>query len=157
MAIRTRVKITDTDRGLAKVLSLQDEPRRTIRLGWDEESGEEHGVSMVELATVHELGTATIPARHPLLRAANAVSPQVERQLDRLAAGALGKGAKLAKLAEGMDKIAREAEQAAKEYLRGGPYLTPPLAPQTVEAKGQARPLIDTGSLIESLRAKVEV
>ena len=153
MAIRTRVKITDVDRGLAKVLSLADEPRRTIRLGWDEESGEEHGVSMVELATVHELGTATIPARHPLLRAANAVSPQVERQLERLAAGALGKGQKLA---EGMDKLARETEQAAREYLRGGPYLTPPLDPKTVEAKGQARPLLDTGSLIESLKAKVE-
>ncbi len=153
MAIRTKVKITDTDRGLAKVLSLRDEPRRTIRLGWDEELGEEHGVSMVELATIHELGSSTIPARHPLLKASTATSPQTERALDRLAAGALGKGAKLA---EGMDKIAREAEQAAKEYLRGGPYLTPPLAPQTVEAKGQARPLIDTGSLIESLKAKVE-
>ena len=153
MAIRTRVKITDTDRGLAKVLSLQDEPRRTIRLGWDEESGEEHGVSMVELATVHELGTATIPARHPLLKASTATSPQTERQLEKLAAGALGKGQKLA---EGMDKLARETEQAAREYLRGGPYLTPPLDPKTVEAKGQARPLLDTGSLIESLKAKVE-
>ena len=153
MAIRTRVKITDTDRGLAKVLSLQDEPRRTIRLGWDEESGEEHGVSMVELATVHELGTATIPARHPLLRAANATSPQVERQLERLAAGALGRGAKLA---EGMDKLARETEQAAREYLKGGPYLAPPLAPQTAADKGHSRPLLDTGALIESLKAKVE-
>ena len=153
MAIRTRVKITDVDRGLAKVLSLADEPRRTIRLGWDEESGEEHGVSMAELATVHELGTATVPARHPLLRAANATSPQVERQLERLASGALGKGAKLA---EGMDKLARETEQAAKEYLRGGPYLAPPLASETVEAKGQARPLLDTGALIEALKAEVK-
>lgn len=153
MAIRTRVKITDTDRGLAKVLSLQDEPRRTIRLGWDEESGEEHGFSMVELATIHELGTATIPARHPLLRTANATSPQTEKALERLAAGALGKGQKLA---EGMDKIARETEQAAREYLQGGPYLAPPLAPQTVEAKGQARPLLDTGSLIDSLKAEVK-
>ncbi len=153
MAIRTRVKITDVDRGLSKVLALADEPRRTIRLGWDEESGEEHGVSMVELATIHELGTATVPARHPLLKAANATSPQTERQLEKLAAGALGKGAKLA---EGMDKIARETERAAREYLRGGPYLAPPLAPQTVADKGQARPLLDTGSLIESLKAKVE-
>ena len=153
MAIRTRVKITDTDRGLGKILALADEPRRTIRLGWDEESGEEHGVSMVELATVHELGTATIPARHPLLRAANATSPQVERQLERLAAGALGRGAKLA---EGMDKLARETEQAAREYLKGGPYLAPPLAPQTVADKGQARPLLDMGSLIDSLKAEVK-
>lgn len=153
MAIRTRVKITDTDRGLAKVLSLQDEPRRTIRLGWDEESGEEHGVSMVELATVHELGTATVPARHPLLKASTAVSPQVERQLEKLAAGALGKGQKLA---EGMDKLARETEQAAREYLRGGPYLAPPLASETVEAKGQARPLLDTGALVDSLKAEVK-
>ncbi len=153
MAIRTRVKITDTDRGLGKILALADEPRRTIRLGWDEESGEEHGVSMVELATVHELGTATVPARHPLLKASTAVSPQVERQLEKLAAGALGKGAKLA---EGMDKLARETEQAAKEYLRGGPYLAPPLASETVEAKGQARPLLDTGALIEALKAEVK-
>ena len=153
MAIRTKVKITDTDRGLAKVLSLADEPRRTIRLGWDEESGEEHGVSVVELATVHELGTATIPARHPLLRAANATSPQVERQLEKLAAGVFGKGAPLA---EGMDKIARETEQAAREYLRGGPYLAPPLASETVEAKGQARPLLDTGALVDSLKAEVK-
>ena len=153
MAIRTRVKITDTDRGLAKVLSLQDEPRRTIRLGWDEESGEEHGVSMGELATVHELGTATVPARHPLLRAANATSPQTERQLEKLAAGALGKGAKLK---EGLEQVARETEQAAKEYLRGGPYLTPPLDSKTVEAKGQARPLLDTGALIEALKAEVK-
>jgi hypothetical protein len=153
MAIRTKVKITDTDRGLAKVLSLQDEPRRTIRLGWDEESGEEHGVSMVELATIHELGTATVPARHPLLRAANATSPQTEKALERLAAGVFGKGAKLK---EGLEQVARDTEQAAREYLKGGPYLAPPLAPQTVEAKGQARPLLDTGSLIESLKAKVE-
>ena len=153
MAIRTRVKITDTDRGLAKVLSLADEPRRTIRLGWDEESGEEHGISRAELAIIHELGTATIPARHPLLRAANATSPQTERQLERLAAGALGKGQKLA---EGMDKIARDTEQAAKDYLKGGPYLTPPLDPKTTEAKGNPRPLTETGALVDSLKAKVE-
>ena len=153
MAIRTKVKITDTDRGLSKILSLQDEPKRTIRLGWDEESGEEHGVSMVELATVHELGTATIPARHPLLKASTATSPQTERQLEKLAAGALGKGQKLA---EGMDKLARETEQAAREYLKGGPYLTPPLAAQTVEAKGNPRPLTETGALVDSLKAKVE-
>ena len=153
MAIRTRVKITDTDRGLSKILSLQDELKRTIRLGWDSESGEEHGVSMVELATVHELGTATIPARHPLLKASTATSPQTERQLEKLAAGALGKGQKLA---EGMDKLARETEQAAREYLRGGPYLAPPLASETVEAKGQARPLLDTGALVDSLKAEVK-
>ena len=153
MAIRTRVKITDVDRGLSKVLALADEPRRTIRLGWDEESGEEHGISMVELATIHELGTATVPARHPLLRASNATSPQTERQLEKLAAGALGKGAKLA---EGMDKIARETERAAREYLKGGPYLTPPLDPKTVEAKGNPRPLTETGALVDSLSAKVK-
>lgn len=153
MAIRTRVKITDTDRGLSKILSLQDEPKRTIRLGWDEESGEEHGVSMVELATVHELGTATIPARHPLLKASTATSPQTERQLEKLAAGALGKGQKLA---EGMDKLARETEQAAREYLRGGPYLAPPLASETVEAKGNPRPITETGALVDSLSAKVK-
>ena len=153
MAIRTRVKITDVDRGLSKILSLQDEPKRTIRLGWDSESGEEHGISMAELAIIHELGTATIPARHPLLRAANATSPQVERQLEKLAAGVFGKGAKLK---EGLEQVARDTEQAAREYLRGGPYLAPPLASETVEAKGQARPLLDTGSLIESLKAKVE-
>ena len=153
MAIRTRVKITDTDRGLSKILSLQDEPKRTIRLGWDEESGEEHGVSMVDLATIHELGTSEIPARHPLLKASVATSPQTEKALERLAAGALGKGAKLK---EGLEQVARETEQAAREYLRGGPYLTPPLDPKTIEAKGQARPLLDTGSLIESLKAKVE-
>ena len=153
MAIRTRVKITDTDRGLSKILSLQDEPKRTIRLGWDSESGEEHGISMVDLATIHELGTSEIPARHPLLKASVATSPQTEKALERLAAGALGKGAKLA---DGMDRIARETEQAAKNYLRGGPYLTPPLDPKTVEAKGQARPLLDTGALINALRAKVE-
>lgn len=153
MAIRTKVKITDTDRGLSKVLSLQDEPRRTIRLGWDEESGEEHGVSMVELATIHELGTATVPARHPLLKAANAVSPQVERQLERLASGVFGKGAKLK---EGLEQVARDTEQAAREYLRGGPYLAPPLASETVADKGQARPLLDTGALIDSLKAEVK-
>ena len=153
MAIRTKVKITDTDRGLAKVLSLADEPRRTIRLGWDEESGEEHGVSMVELATIHELGSSTIPARHPLLRAANAVSPQVERQLEKLAAGVFGKGAKLK---EGLEQVARDTEQAAREYLRGGPYLAPPLASETVADKGQARPLLDTGALIDSLKAEVK-
>ena len=152
MAIRTRVKITDVDRGLAKVLALADEPKRTIRLGWDEESGTEHGITMAELAVVHELGTSDIPARHGLLRATNATSPQVERALEKLASGALGKGAKLA---EGMDKLARETEQAAKEYLRGGPYLSPPLDPETVGQKGHARPLVDSGALIESLKAKV--
>lgn len=61
-----------------------------------------------------------------------------------------------AKLAEGMDKIARETEQAAKEYLRGGPDPTPPLDSKTAEAKGQARPLLDTGALIEALKAEVK-
>lgn len=153
MAIRTKVKITDTDRGLAKVLSLADEPRRTIRLGWDEESGEEHGISMADLALIHELGTSTIPARHGLLKASNATSPQTEKALERLASGALGKGAKLK---EGLEQVARETEQAAREYLRGGPYLTPPLDPQTVEAKGNPRPLTETGALVDSLSAKVK-
>lgn len=154
MAIRTTVRIKDVDLGLSKILALRDEPKRTIRLGWDEASGEADGLSMVELATIHELGTSTIPARHPLLRVANATAPQTERALEKIAAGAMGKGQKLA---EGMDKLARETEQAAKQYLKGGPYLTPPLASDTVEAKGQARPLTDTGELVDALRAKVEV
>lgn len=152
MAIRTRVKISDVDRGLAKVLALAAEPKRTIRLGWDSESGEEHGISFAELATIHELGTADIPARHGLLKATNATSPQTERALEKLASGALGKGAKLS---EGMAQLARDTERAAREYLRGGPYLAPPLDPKTVEAKGQARPLTDTGALVEALKAKV--
>lgn len=153
MAIRTRVKITDTDRGLAKVLALADEPKRTIRLGWDEESGEEHGISLAELATIHELGTDTVPARHGLLRASTATSPQTEKTLKKLASGALGRGAKLA---EGMDRLAKETERAAREYLRGGPYLAPPLDPKTVEQKGHSRPLVDSGALVEALKAKVE-
>ncbi len=153
MAIRTRVKISDTDRGLNKILSLQDEPRRTIRLGWDEESGEEHKISMVDLALIHELGTAEIPARHGLLRASVATSPQTEKALEGLARGAFGKGEKLK---SSLRQIAKETEQAAKDYLRGGPYLTPPLDPKTVEAKGNPRPLLGTGALIDSLKAKVE-
>ena len=148
MAIRTKVKITDTDRGLGKILSLQDEPKRTIRLGWDEESGEEHGISMADLALIHELGTTEIPARHGLLKASTATSPQTEKALEGLVRGAFGRGEKLK---TSLERIARETEQAAKDYLKGGPYLTPPL-----EAKGNPRPLLGTGKLIDSLKAEVK-
>ena len=147
MAIRTKVKITDTDRGLAKVLSLADEPRRTIRLGGTRSRGGArglHGGSRND----PRAGNFGIPARHPL-PGGNATSPQTERR----SKARVRRPRERARLAEGMDRIARETEQAACEYLRGGPYLTPPLDPQTVEARGTPAPH-GNRALVDSFRRR---
>lgn len=69
-------------------------------------------------------------------------------QLKRVAAGKLT-------LDVAMQRVALKMEASVRQRIRA--HIPPPLAPVTIARKGSSTPLIDTGQLVSSIRAKSEV
>ena len=152
MAIRTKVKITDTDRGLSKILShrmSRSAPSVWVGRGVGEEhrgldGGARHGPRARD---------RNDPRSPSAPKASTATSSQTERQLGEAPAAGSGRARSSRR---GMDKLARETEQAAQSISRAVRTLTLPLAAQTERAKGNPCPLTETGALVDSLKVKVE-
>jgi hypothetical protein len=117
-------------------------------------SGKRGGISMGELALVHEFGSlaANIPERSFLRRTFR----RKEREIAAAAAKAArkvvsGKGTFNQALAE----IGKFAAAEVKKTIKRGPYIPPPLKPETIRRKGSTRPLVDTGQLADAVTFKV--
>ncbi len=110
------------------------------------------GLTVAEVATFHEFGTSTIPARS-FIRGWFDESVEKNRalilsQLRLVAEGKLG-------LEQALERVALKCEADVKRRIRN--RIPPPLAPATVQRKGSSVPLIDTGQLRASVRGKAEV
>lgn len=113
------------------------------------------GITMAELATVHEYGSpeAGIPARSFVRRTF------IEKEADT--AGAIAKLA--GRVIEGKVDEGRALEllgawgaAQVKNTIARGPHIPPPLKPETIEAKsGKTRPLVDSGQLVGSISSEV--
>lgn len=111
----------------------------------------EDGISLIELAALHEFGTEDghIPERSFIrstfeTRAADELY-QMQVKLSR--AVVLGK--LTPRIALGM--LGAWAAGAIKQTITSGEGVPPPLAPSTIKAKGSSRPLVDTGQLKNSI------
>jgi hypothetical protein len=115
---------------------------------------EQDGITMVEMAAIHEFGSpaANIPARSFIRRTlvwnAGPWLPQFVANL----AGRVVEGRLDEKKALGI--LGQKAVAMVKAAITGA-HIPPPLRPATIAAKGSDRPLVDTGRLLGAISYEV--
>ena len=138
--------------GTAKVLAtLKGFDGLEGKVGWFETAAYPDGTAVAYVPTIHEFGTASIPAR-PFMRPA--VADNGSQWLEQLADGAR------ASLTGGqspdavLELVALGAAGNVAEKIAA--VASPPLKPATIARKGSSKPLVDTGQMIASVTGKVE-
>lgn len=111
----------------------------------------EDGLTVAEIAGYHEFGTATVPQRS-FVRAwyDEALAKGELSELFRAELARVVKGR--ATEAEAGERIALKCEASIRKRIRA--HIPPPLAQSTIDRKKSSTPLIDTGQLVASIRAK---
>lgn len=123
------------------------------KVGWVESATYPDGTPVAYVATIHEFGAPSrgIPAR-PFMRPA--VDEYGQQWMDLLAQGA--KQA-MATGGDGRNVLELVTLRAAGDVARKiQAVTTPPLKPATIKRKGSAKPLVDTGQMIQAVTGKVE-
>lgn len=138
--------------GTAKVLAaIKGLDGLEGKTGWFETAHYPEGTPVAYVATTQEFGTPRIPAR-PFMRPA--VADHGGEWIELLADGAkasLNGGPAPEQVLE-MVTLAAAGNVAEKIQA----VTSPPLSPVTVKRKGFAKPLVDTGQMVQSVTGKVE-
>jgi hypothetical protein len=148
------VKISDVDRGykdlVTRIFGLSAS-KISIEVGILED--EPHGddaISMIELGTIHEFGTATIPERSFIRAWFDEQEPELRTKFAELMKSVVeGKRSK-EDILELMGLYCVGQMQA-----RMAAGIEPGNAPSTIARKGSSTPLIDTGVLRSSISHRV--
>lgn len=138
--------------GTAKVLAaIKGLDGLEGKTGWFETARYPDGTAVAYVATIHEFGTPRIPAR-PFMRPA--VADHGGEWIKALADGArasLNGGPSPEAV---LEIVTLQAAGNVAEKIAA--VTSPPLKPVTVKRKGSAKPLVDTGQMIQSVTGKVE-
>lgn len=138
--------------GTAKVLAaIKGLDGLEGKTGWFETARYPDGTAVAYVATIHEFGTPRIPAR-PFMRPA--VADHGGEWLEALAEGAkasLNGGPSPETV---LEIVTLQAAGNVAEKIAA--VTSPPLKPVTVKRKGFAKPLVDTGQMVQSVTGKVE-
>lgn len=138
--------------GTAKVLAaIKGLDGLEGKTGWFETAHYPEGTPVAYVATIHEFGTPRIPAR-PFMRPA--VADHGGEWLEALADGArasLNGGPSPEAV---LELVTLQAAGNVAEKIQA--VTAPPLKPVTVKRKGFAKPLVDTGQMVQSVTGKVE-
>jgi phage gpG-like protein len=113
---------------------------------------EADGMSMVELAAIHEFGTEHVPERS-FIRSTFATKQREAATLaERLAKAIVLRGMPIG---QALGLLGAWGASAVKATITEGDGVPPPLAPATIARKGSSRPLVDTGRLLASITWEV--
>lgn len=111
----------------------------------------EDGMTVLEVATIHEFGTSTIPERSFIRAYFDENQTRIRKMMTALMGSVIeGKRTKEQVLEILGQKLVGEIQ------ARIAARIPPPLAPETVRRKGSDVPLIDTGQLRSSITYKVD-
>lgn len=107
-------------------------------------------VTVLDVANFNEYGTSRIPAR-PFIRGYfdnnyNKVGDTMTKIVDQ--------GIENRDIENSLNVFADWAEGETVEYLKN--LTSPPNSPVTIKIKGSSSPLIDTGQLMNSIKAEVD-
>ena len=146
-------RVESRDRGANALLrTLKSIAPLTLNVGILEKGGDDHGngLTVADVATFHEFGTATIPERS-FIRAWYDESFTANKAAMR---------AVLAGVTRGQYTLRQAFEQLGSLFVaqiqaRIVAHIPPPLAESTIKAKGSSTPLIDTGQLKSSITYQV--
>ncbi len=152
---RVTVKVFDRDRGAKTVLArLAKAVRPTVKVGiFGEKADALHvgsKLSNVEIASVHEFGSETVPERS-FIR--GAVDENIERirNIQRRSAALFLNGKITIEAALGI--IGESVTSMIKARIAAG--IDPPDSPETIRRKGSSTPLVDTVQLKGSIQWEV--
>lgn len=109
-------------------------------------------LTVADVASFHEFGTRNVPQRS-FIRGWFDEQIDVNRELLRTALTEVVSGKR--PLQQALERVALKMEANVKRRIRN--RIPPPLKPETIARKGSSVPLIDTGQLRASIRAKVSL
>lgn len=127
---------------------VADIANHKVKVGWLDDGQEHDGITLAELAVIHEFGTENIPAREPMRRTFTEPEGVEENAkiCTRLARSLIND--KL-EVEQALGLLGAWGVSAVQRRIKMG--LWPPLQPATVAAKGSSTPLIDTAALVNGL------
>lgn len=143
--------VTDNDLGFKAVKAELEKLRHlAVKVGIVEGTGEKDGVSIAQYAAWNEVGTKHIPSR-PFIRSwVDGGGDKIGKAMDAAYKGVLS-GKKSAE--DAMKLIGEFGQSGIRGNIRDGSFA--PNAPATVKHKGSSHPLIDMGTLRNSIRYQV--
>ncbi len=147
-------RVIDEDLGLEAILRrIADMDGWSVSVGVheQEDSRSDIGVTNANLAAIHEFGAGNVPERSFLRSAFDA---NLESYVDGLAEGAADVIDGTLSPQKAVGRVGEKSVADAVDGIRAG--IPPPLAPSTVARKGSTKQLIDTGQLVQSIKAKTE-
>lgn len=151
------VRIVDRDRGYNALQKLVRELGRGRAVTVGVHGGEGGapagggGLSVADVATIHEYGLGHNPERSFVRNFADEVRDEATKVEAKFIEGAVRKRAGVH---EALEKFGLWLTAKMQKRIRGG--IPPELDPVTIERKGSSTPLIDTGQLVSSITYKVE-
>lgn len=149
--------VTDTDKGMKSILKeIESFKNALVKIGVIEGTGEYNGTPIVEYATYNENGVAgsngnwKIPPR-PFIKGwvdnkKENIENTIRRLFSKVASGEM-------KADEALKTLGQYGQDGIKSYIRNGDFV--PNAPSTIKRKGSSKPLIDSGTLRNSIRYEV--
>lgn len=107
-----------------------------------------------ELASIHEYGTSTIPAR-PFIAPPFIENRESYMKLLRDGYSKALKGNSPDAFTKALRAIGMKMVADIRNRITSGAGIPPPLAPSTIARKGSSRPLVDTGQMLRSVDFEV--
>lgn len=108
-------------------------------------------LSLIEIATFNEFGTATIPERSFIRKTFVTKKAELGAFAGKLAHGLLSDRLDLRRA---LGLLGEWGASAVKKTITAG-NIQPPNAPSTIARKGSSRPLVDTGQLVNAISYEV--
>lgn len=119
-------------------------------------AGKSQPLTVVEIAAVQEFGTrdGRIPSRPVIRGTFDRLREELQQDINKLVLKVLFEGLNPVKA---MSMIGLKLSSEMKKTITQGAGIPPPNAQSTIDAKGSARPLVDTGRLLNSYSYVVTV
>lgn len=149
-------EIKDIDRGmraaLATMAAAAAKPGAHVNVGWPASAGAHvSGITLSQLAVIHEYGTARTPQRS-MLRATMEIYQ--DRYIEALRKIGIGIAHGRIDLQRGLDLLGVMIKGDVQKRIAAG--IMPPNAASTIKRKGSSTPLIHTGQLRTSIEHEVK-
>lgn len=150
--------VSDNDKGLKNILKeLNKFEKAVVKAGILDGAGNVDGVAVVQYATWNENGVAgkkgkwKIPPRPFIKGWVDANRKQIESTMQKLYSQ-VASGNTTAD--DALNRLGIYAKSGIQSYIRNGNFV--PNSPATIKIKGSSKPLIDSGTLRNSVNYEVE-
>jgi hypothetical protein len=135
-----------TIRKISNKIDIKKMAKKILKVGYFDGDKYNDGTDVAYVASIHEYGTRTIPAR-PFFRPTIAAN---QKKWEGLFAQAIKKGLGTQKAFDIVGNVASgDVAQSIKNIT------TPKLSVNTVSRKGFSKPLVGTGKMLQSVRYEV--